>query len=145
MMNINFHNYKSSSYNIETTTNVENVPTFIYHFLNIMKTYTFKDEDIENTKNNIYINMENKRFYTLTSINEKYEKFLLHNKPTADEEVEILRLYKSLKMSYIKKMLKKFQTEILENGIVFYYSNEDLNKKIKNILGSSWNYKLLSI
>jgi hypothetical protein len=110
-----------------------------------MKTYTFKDEDIENTKNNIYINMENKRFYTLTSINEKYEKFLLHNKPTADEEVEILRLYKSLKMSYIKKMLKKFQTEILENGIVFYYSNEDLNKKIKNILGSSWNYKLLSI
>lgn len=145
MVNINFHNYKSSSYNIETATNVANVPTFIHHFLNIMKTYTFRDEDIENTKNNIYIKMENRRFYTLTSINEKYEKFLLHNKPTADEEVEILRLYKSLKMSYIKKMLKKFQTEILENGIVFYYSNEDLNKKIKNILGSSWNYKLLSI
>jgi predicted Zn-dependent peptidase len=146
---INFHNYKMSSYSIETATDCKNVPLFIYHLLNTMRDYTFNDEQVENARNSIYIDIENKKFYTLTSQNDMYEKFLLHNKPIADEGNEILRKFKTMKMSYIKKMIRRFQREILETGIIFYYSNKNVNrfihKQIENKTGPHYKYKLLSI
>jgi hypothetical protein len=138
-----------SSYSIETATDCKNVPLFIYHLLNIMRDYTFNDEQVENARNSIYIDIENKKFYTLTSQNDMYEKFLLHNKPIADEGNEILRKFKTMKMSYIKKMIRRFQREILETGIIFYYSNKNVNrfihKQIENKTGPHYKYKLLSI
>jgi predicted Zn-dependent peptidase len=149
MKEINFHDYNMSSYSIETATDCKNVPSFIYHLLNIMRDYTFNEEHIQNSINSIYVDNENKKFYTLTSQNDKYEKFLLHNKPIVDEGTEIIKKCKALKMSYIKKMLHRFQGEILESGIIFYYSNKNINrlinKQIENKTGPQYRYRLLSI
>jgi hypothetical protein len=99
-----------------------------------MKKYTFREEHIEHIKNFIDVDMENQKFYTLTSVNDKYEKFLLHNRPVADEETEVVKRLRQLKMPYIKKMLRKFQNDVLENGIIFYYSHKNKNSQIKEIL-----------
>jgi predicted Zn-dependent peptidase len=140
-IDVNLHDSKSSLYYFQTATDSKNVSMFLYHFLDIMKKYTFREEHIEHIKNFIDVDMENQKFYTLTSVNDKYEKFLLHNRPVADEETEVVKRLRQLKMPYIKKMLRKFQNDVLENAIIFYYSHKNKNSQI-NKLSSHFAFTL---
>ncbi len=133
---MDLHDYKSSTYYFDTATDSANVPLFLYYFLDIMQKYTFREDHIEHVKTSIDIDMENRKFYTLTSLNEKYEKFLLHDRPIIEEEAEVLKRLRQLKMPYIKKMLRKFQNAVIENGVIFYYSHKNINSQIKSKLSS---------
>ena len=140
-IDIDWKDPRSSHYCIYTTADHLNVPRLIAEILKIFQSYTLTDEDIENAKNVIFMDFEYMKFFNLTSYNNHYELFLLHNKPII-ERSEILEKYKKVTNKDIRKYFEIMKHDIMNYGVVFYYSKNNLNKKIKTALPPGIKYKL---
>jgi len=145
-LNFNFdrHNPKSSHYYIHTSTEYNNIPNVIYLILEIIKNYSITDDDIQNARNSILFKYEKMKFHNLTSYNKHYEQLLLHNKPII-ELSSICKKYQNMKNSLVRRFFQKMKDDILNHGILFYYSNKIMNKAIRLKLSNNYKYKLHKI
>ena len=144
---IDIVNSKSSSYNINTNCEIKNVPVIIFNIINILNEYVITDEDITNAINNINIYFEKKKFLKINSLDVDYKKSLLLNKPLLYNK-DYLNLYNNIKINDVKNYYKIFTNDLLNTGMLFYYSNKNLNLNINNILNNSIiknKYKMLYI
>lgn len=141
---IDINNPKSSCYYISTSTFHSHTSTLIKNILDILQTYSLTDEDIANAQNSIILEYQQQNFYNLTSYNKYYQKMMLHNQPII-EKSDILKTFKSLKKTIIRKYFEVMKTDIINNGIVFYYSNKNLSTSIKKILSNNYKYQLHTI
>jgi len=144
---IDIVNSKSSSYNINTNCEIKNVPVIIFNIINILNEYVITDDDIINAINNINIYFEKKKFLKINSLDVDYKKSLLFNKPLLYNK-EYLNLYNNIKINDVKNYYKIFTNDLLNKGMLFYYSNKNLNLNINNILNNSIiknKYKMLYI
>lgn len=134
-MNINadIANSKSSSYEIETSTNNKNIPITIKHIIDIINKITITKEEFHNGKIMLLHKTELHKFFDLTSYNEYYEKYLLHNTPII-ERSEIQKRITAITYDDLTNYLKKFKNNILKTGILFYYSHLNMNLDIKKII-----------
>jgi len=144
---IDIINHKSSSYNIYTECNKNKVPELILNILNIINEYNITYEEYANAIKNINLYFETKKFIKINSLDEYYKKSLLFNKPLLYNK-DYLELYNNIKYNDVKEYYKTFSKNILTQGMLFYYSNKNLNKNINNILNNSIiknKYKMLYI
>jgi hypothetical protein len=58
---------------------------------------------------------------------------MLHKKPIIDKK-DIHKKIINLGNDYIRKVLCKFKKNILNKGLIFYYSKDNKNEDIKKIL-----------
>ena len=138
---------RSSNYYIDTTAEQSNVPRLIKELLNIFRTYSLTDEEIEDAKNIVYKNFEYRRFFNLTSYNNYYSTYTLYNKPII-ERSELLKKYQQISNRDIRKYFEIMKKDILSRGTIFYYAQNNLNTKIKAELAelpNSISFKLQSI
>lgn len=144
---IDIINNKSSSYDIYTECDKNKVPELILNILNIINEYDITYQEYANAIKNINLYFETKKFIKINSLDEDYKKSLLFNKPLLYNK-DYLELYNNIKYNDIKEYYKIFSKNILTQGMLFYYSNKNLNKNINNILNNSIiknKYKMLYI
>lgn len=129
-IDIDLHNSISSMYYIETSTNYNSIPILIEKILDIIENLTLTDEEINNGRKKLIIKNENEIFENLTSFNIYYGLYMLHKKPIIDKK-DIHKKIINVSNNYIKKILAKFKKDILNKGLIFYYSKANKNEAIK--------------
>jgi predicted Zn-dependent peptidase len=132
-IDIDLQNSVSSMYNIETSANYNSIPKLVETMLYIIENLTLTDDEINNGRKILIIKNENQIFENLTSFNRYYGLYMLHKKPIIDKK-DIHKKIINLGNDYIRKVLCKFKKNILNKGLIFYYSKDNKNEDIKKIL-----------
>ena len=130
---IDIVNPKSSSYFIETSVEQTNVAIVIKEILNIIKNLSLTDKEINNGKTKFIVKNEYQKFNDLTSYNKHYGKYLLHKIPIV-ERSDIKTKSLSVTNNDVLKAFRKFKKEVMTQGLIFYYSTKNQNKKIKSLM-----------
>tara|TARA_B100000795_G_C22805557_1_gene444636 strand:+ start:2657 stop:3985 length:1329 start_codon:yes stop_codon:yes gene_type:complete len=124
-----------SSYEINTSCNQKNLPIIIDEIIKILATYKLKKEDFENSKIRLKIKRENKKFTNLTSYND-YKIHLLYNKHFYSNK-DLFKLFESITYKELIQYYEKFRNDILNKGILFYYSKKNLNNIVDKYMQKS--------
>ena len=145
VLDIDPYNKKSSKYYIETSVNSNNIHLFIKELLHIISKLNYTNiSKFKYIKNTYNISFENQKFYNLTSYNNYYKQFLLFKKPIIHKKT-IHKKIINISKNTILKELKLFKYNLLNKGIIFYYSNKNFNNIINNKFNLKNNIKFLSI
>ena len=132
-VNVDNYNPDMSYYNIKSKCHSKYMPIFIENFLNILKSYEIDDEHILNAKKYFKYQYETSKFYNLNSYNNEFKEQLLFNKDLISNK-NIYKKVISINKTKIKDYYNNvFIKDILSRHIFFYYSNENINKKIETI------------
>jgi predicted Zn-dependent peptidase len=145
--NIDIINAKSSYYYIYTQCEAKNFPIIVNEIIKILKTYKITNQDVVNAKNTKQVMFENKKFHNLTSFNNDYNIHFLFNKNFLTNK-EYYKLFTDISLSDVKTYFETFKEDILNKGILFYYSKKNLNSNVDKYLKKSIiknKYKMLYI
>jgi hypothetical protein len=132
-LNINLHNSIYSEYIIKTDIDEKNISLLIEKILNIIENLEITNIQIKDSKKKFVINNEFTKFNDLTSFHTYYIDYMLHKIPIVEKSSIYKKLLK-ISNSDIRNTLKTFKHEILNNGILFYYSSNNKNNKIRQHL-----------
>jgi predicted Zn-dependent peptidase len=135
-IDIDMQKSAASMYCIETSTNSNSIPVLIDNIINIIDNLKLTDEEINNGRKILIIKNENQIFENLTSFNRYYGNYMLHKKTILNKKY-IQKKIVNLSNNYIRRILNKFKDNILNKGLIFYYSKDNKNENIKNILKNS--------
>lgn len=133
-------------YEINTSCTEKKLPIIIDEIIKVLDTYKITKSDYEDSKIRLKISKENDKFTNLTSYNH-YKRHLLYNLPFVSNK-EVNKLYNSITYKEVVEYYEIFKKEILNKGIVFYYSKKNLNNDIDKQLKKSViqnKYKMLYI
>ena len=132
-ISIDSYNSKSSSYRIESNIITDKIPHLISNIIRIVENLKITDQDISAARNYLLIKNEYDKFYNLNTNEKYYNEFLLYKKPIIEKN-NLINLYKNITNGQIYNELINFKKDILYNSLFFYYSNKNMNKKIKNVI-----------
>lgn len=138
-LSVDIVNPLSSSYFIQTTTNCQKLPRLIKAMIEIISNLTLTEKEIQNGKQKIIVKYEYNKFNNLTSFNTYYGHYLLHKIPIVERH-QIKDNLLRIKNSDIINTLQKMKHELLNKGLIFYYSKYNMNTKIKNIADTKIKY-----
>lgn len=143
-LNIDYIDKRSSYIYLSTTSNFKNLPIIIKELINIISTYKITENDIKIARNINYIDFEKIKFNDISSYNYTYKKHLLYKKKFVSN-YEMFKTMNNFTFKEITEYFELLRKEILEKGIIFYYSKKELNETIDNNLKKTIiknNYKL---
>ena len=66
----------------------------------------------------------------MTNFSEYYENYLLFNKPIK-ERSELLKYFKNFTKKDLLEELNLFKNNLINRGVIFYYSKKNYNKLLK--------------
>jgi len=132
-LNVDIANPVLSSYSINTSVTYHKVPRLLKELLEILKHLEITDEQIDEAKRKNLLQYEHQKFHTLTSYNRYYGQYLLRKVPIV-ERSRIVEKFNKIKNKDVRKVLKEFQKETLQEGIIFYYAKKNLNRQIRDVL-----------
>lgn len=135
-LSVDIVNPLSSSYFIQTSTNCEKLPRLIKAMIEIISNLKLTEKEIQYGKQKIIVKYEYNKFNNLTSFNTYYGQYLLHKIPIVERHQVKEKLLK-VRNSDIIKTLEKMKNELLNCGLIFYYSKYNMNTKIKNLLNDA--------
>ena len=101
-------------------------------------------KDAKNTK---LFKFENKKFHNLTSFNNDYNTHFLFNKKILTNK-EYYKLFTDITTNDVKTYFETFKQDVLNKGILFYYSKKNLNSNVDKYFKKSIiknKYKILYI
>jgi predicted Zn-dependent peptidase len=133
-LDIDMKNSKSSVYFLETSTKKHQVDLLIFHLINIISDIKITKSNIENSRQRFKIQHEMQKFNNLTTFNKLYRRFFTNNLPIV-ERSDINKKIVDMDNQTIQKYVNIFKNDLMK-GIVFYYSNKNLNKDIQRKIGS---------
>jgi predicted Zn-dependent peptidase len=82
--NVDIMHPKASTYYMQTSVKIQDVPKLIRSLIGILNSYEVTDEVVHSTKNALFVQYENMKFNDLTSYNAYYETFTLHKIPITE-------------------------------------------------------------
>jgi hypothetical protein len=135
-ISIDSYNSKSSSYRIESNIITDKIPHLISNIIRIVENLKITDQDISAARNYLLIKNEYDKFFNLNTNEKYYNEFLLYKKPIIEKN-NLINLYKNITNGQIYNELINFKKDILYNSLFFYYSNKNMNKKIKNVINKN--------
>lgn len=141
-INIDMINSKFSSYSIETNIKDIKLPKLISIILDIIENIKITKDEFKAIKNLFNINFELEKFQNLTSNSNYYTNFLLYKMPIISKE-KLKYHYNQINYNDILNMLKIFKKNVLTNGLIFYYSKNNMNNDIKKIVDKKIQYIIL--
>jgi len=138
-LTVDMVNPMSSSYYIQTSVNYKLVPILIKTVLNIIRNMQLTDAEINSGKEKFIVKYEFQKFNNLTSYNTYYGQYLLHKIPIV-EKSEIKEKFLSIKNKDIISTLNKLKRDVFKEGLIFYYSKQNMNKKIQEMNAGKIKY-----
>jgi len=136
---IDMTNPKSSSYTIKTTVEQKDTARLIKAILDILSNTSLTSREIDNGRTKFIVNYEHEKFNNLTSYYKHYNKYLLHKIPIVERSCIKDKLM-SITNNDIIKTFRKFKKDILNQGLIFYYSTKNQNDKIKTTVKRKIKY-----
>lgn len=130
-LNIDLYNSKYSSYSISTSCLEKDFIKLINALIEIINNLSIKD--LNNHKSGYYKYLI--RYYKInkrdmTNFSEYYENYLLFNKPIK-ERSELLKYFKNFTKKDLLEELNLFKNNLINRGVIFYYSKKNYNKLLK--------------
>jgi predicted Zn-dependent peptidase len=136
--NINVRNPIESYYNIVTKCSLKNVHMVINKIFDILNNYKITDDEILYAKTRTIADNEYGKFYALETYSGYHNTFSLFNVPYRSPK-EILNVIRNIKNEEVIAYFEKFKKKIIKTGILFYYSNKNINKDIKSMIANKNN------
>lgn len=134
-LDIDMKNSKSSLYYLETSVRDDKLADLLYYLLEIISKIQISKTNIENTRKRFKLEREMQKFNNLTTFNKHYGKYFMNKTPI----IERSHIYdKMLNIPYdvLQKYVQVFKKDLLK-GIIFYYSKQNFNKRIKEKIGDN--------
>lgn len=142
-INIDNCNHKMSNITINTSVFKKNITILIKNILDILHNINITDDDINMAKNNLKIKFEFMKFISLDTKTEYYGEYMIFNKDIIPYDV-IHKKYLDIDNKEIIKNINYFKKKLIKDVLIFYFSNNNLNKLIDKELNNS-NIKYLSL
>ena len=137
-LDIDMKNSKSSMYYMETSVEKHKIDSLLYHLFDIISNVKVSQTNLQNTRKHFKIEQEMQKFNNLTTFNEFYGQYFVNNIPIIERSSVHDKILK-ITDDTIQKYVSIFKKDLMK-GIIFYYSNHNLNKDIEQKLGQKCEY-----